>query len=150
MLMPKRTKWRRMHRLSHEGKAKSRLTLSFGKYGLRAEEGAWITAQQIEASRIAFTHYTKRSGKVWMNIFPDMPLSKKPLEVRMGSGKGAPEQWVAVVKAGTIMFEMDGISEADAREAFRLAGHKLPIKTSFVKREDAVKPQGGVDNGINQ
>ncbi|ALV23395.1 50S ribosomal protein L16 [Mycoplasma sp. (ex Biomphalaria glabrata)] len=134
MLMPKRTKYRRPHRVSYEGKAKGGKELNFGEYGLRSEEGAWITAQQIEAARVAFTRYMKRGGKVWIRIFPHMAMTKKPLEVRMGSGKGAPEKWVAIVKEGTIMFEIAEVSEEVAREAFRLASHKLPVKCTFVKR----------------
>lgn len=134
MLMPKRTKYRRPHRVSYEGKAKGGKELNFGEYGLRSEEGAWITAQQIEAARVAFTRYMKRGGKVWIRIFPHMAMTKKPLEVRMGSGKGAPEKWVAIVKEGTIMFEIAEVSEDVAREAFRLASHKLPVKCTFVKR----------------
>ena len=135
MLMPKRTKYRRPHRVSYEGKAKGGKHLNFGEYGLQAQTGAWITSQQIEASRIAMTRYMKRMGKVWIRIFPHMAQTKKPLEVRMGGGKGAPEGYVAVVKRGTIMFEIGGVSEEIAKEALRLASHKLPIKTKFVARE---------------
>jgi len=134
MLMPKRTKYRRPHRISYEGKAKGAKTVEFGEYGLQATEGSWITAQQIEAARIALTRYMKRSGKVWIRIFPQMAYTKKPLEVRMGGGKGSPEGFVAVVKNGTIMFEVGGVDEATAREALRLASHKLPVKTKFVKK----------------
>ena len=137
MLMPKRTKYRKQHRQSYEGKAKGNITLHFGEFGLMATEGTYITAQQIEAARIAMTRYMKRGGQVWINIFPHMPLTKKPLGVRQGKGKGSVEQWVAVVKKGKIMFEVGGVSEEIAREALRLAGHKLPIKTKFVKREGA-------------
>ena len=136
MLIPSRTKYRRVHRIKYEGKAKGNTTLSFGEYGLMAKEGAWITNNQIEAARIAMTRYMKRGGKVWINIFPHMPKTAKPLEVRMGSGKGAVDKWVAVVKKGKIMFEIAGVSEDVAREALRLAAHKLPIKTKFVKKED--------------
>ena len=134
-LIPARTKYRRVHRLPYEGHAKGNTTLSFGEYGLQAKEGAWITANQIEAARIAMTRYMKRGGKVWINIFPHMPKTAKPLEVRMGSGKGAVDKWVAVVKEGKIMFEIGGVDEATAREALRLASHKLPIKTKFVTKE---------------
>ena len=135
MLMPKRTKYRRPHRIGSEGKAKGVKKVSFGEYGLQSTEGAWITDRQIEAARIAMTRYMKRDGKVWINIFPHLIKTKKPLEVRMGSGKGAPDGYVAVVKTGTIMFEIGGVSEEVAREAFRLASHKLPVKTKFVTRE---------------
>ena len=135
MLMPKRTKYCRPHRISYEGKAKGGKKVSFGEYGLQSTEGAWITDRQIEAARIAMTRYMKRDGKVWINIFPHLIKTKKPLEVRMGSGKGAPDGYVAVVKTGTIMFEIGGVSEEVAREAFRLASHKLPVKTKFVTRE---------------
>ncbi|MGD9963800.1 MAG: 50S ribosomal protein L16 [Candidatus Izemoplasmatales bacterium] len=135
MLMPKRTKYRRPHRVSYEGPAKGGTEISFGDYGLKALEGAWITARQIEASRIAMTRYMKRVGKVWVKIFPHLAKTKKPLEVRMGSGKGSPEEWVAVVKEGQVMFEIAGVPEEVAKEALRLAAHKLPIKTKFVKKE---------------
>jgi len=135
MLMPKRTKYRRPHRVSYEGQAKGGTNIDFGVYGLMALEGAWVTARQIEASRIAMTRFMKRAGKVWVKIFPHLAKTKKPLEVRMGSGKGAPEEWVAVVKAGLVMFEIDGVSEDIAKEALRLASAKLPIKTKFVKKE---------------
>lgn len=134
MLMPKRTKYRRPHRVSYEGKAKGGAEIAFGEYGLVALEGAWINARQIEASRIAMTRYMKRNGQVWIKIFPHLAKTKKPLEVRMGSGKGAPEEWVAVVKEGLVMFEIAGVSEEIAKEALRLASHKLPIKTKFVKK----------------
>ena len=136
MLIPSRTKFRRVHRIKYEGKAKGNITLSFGEYGLMAKEGAWITNNQIEAARIAMTRYMKRGGKVWINIFPHMPKTAKPLEVRMGSGKGGVDKWVAVVKEGKIMFEIGGVSEDIAREALRLAAHKLPIRTKFIKKED--------------
>jgi large subunit ribosomal protein L16 len=135
MLMPKRTKYRRPHRVSYEGPAKGGAEISFGDYGLKALEGAWITARQIEASRIAMTRYMKRVGKVWVKIFPHLAKTKKPLEVRMGSGKGSPEEWVAVVKEGMVIFELAGVPEEVAKEALRLAAHKLPIKTKFVKKE---------------
>ena len=137
MLMPKRTKHRKTFRLPYEGKSKGNTELHFGSYGLMAIEGAWITANQIEAARIAMTRYMKRGGKVWINIFPNLSLTKKPLETRQGKGKGNPEVWVAVVKEGKIMFEIDGVDEATAREALRLASHKLPIKCKFVKKEES-------------
>ena len=137
MLIPSRTKYRRVHRLPYEGKSRGNTTLSFGDYGLQAKKGAWITANQIEAARIAMTRYMKRGGKVWINIFPNLSLTKKPLETRQGKGKGNPEVWVAVVKEGKIMFEIDGVDEATAREALRLASHKLPIKCKFVKKEES-------------
>ena len=136
MLIPSRTKYRRVHRLKYEGRAKGNREFHFGDYGLMAREGAWITNNQIEAARVAMTRYMKRGGKVYINIFPHMPKTAKPLEVRMGSGKGAVDKWVAVVKEGKIMFEISGVSEEVAREALRLASHKLPIKTKFVKKED--------------
>lgn len=136
MLMPKRVKYRRQHRTSLKGRAKGGTEVAFGEYGLQALDPAWITARQIEAARIAMTRYMKRGGKVWIKIFPDKPYTAKPLEVRMGSGKGAPEGFVAVVKPGKIMFEIAGVSEEVAREALRLASHKLPIRTKFVKREE--------------
>jgi large subunit ribosomal protein L16 len=135
MLMPKRTKYRRPHRVSYEGQAKGGSNVSFGEYGLKALEGAWITARQIEASRIAMTRYMKRSGQVWVKIFPHLSKTKKPLEVRMGSGKGSPEEWVAVVKQGLVMFEVAGVPEEVAKEALRLASHKLPIRTKIVRKE---------------
>lgn len=137
MLLPKRTKFRRPHRVSYEGHAKGKCAVVFGEYGLQACEGAWITNRQIEAARIAITRYMRRDGKVWINIFPHLAKTAKPLEVRMGSGKGAPSSWVAVVKEGKVMFEVGGVSEEIAREALRLASHKLPIKTKFVKKESA-------------
>ena len=135
--MPKRTKHRKTFRLPYEGKSKGNTELHFGSYGLMAKEGAWITANQIEAARIAMTRYMKRGGKVWINIFPNLSLTKKPLETRQGKGKGNPEVWVAVVKEGKIMFEIGGIDEATARETLRLASHKLPIKCKFVKKEES-------------
>ena len=134
-LIPKRTKYRRPHRLRYDGVAKGKTELHFGDYGLMAMEGAWITQQQIEAARVAMTRYMKRGGKVYRNIFPHLSLTKKPLETRQGKGKGAPENWVAVVKKGKIMFEISGVSEEVAREALRLAMHKLPIKCKFVTKE---------------
>ena len=134
MLMPKRTKYRRPHRVSYEGKTKGGAYIAFGEYGLKAQEGAWITNRQIESARIAMTRYMKRYGKVWIRIFPHLAKTAKPLEVRMGSGKGSPDGWVAVVKEGKIMFEVAGVSEEVAREALRLAAHKLPIKTKIVKK----------------
>ena len=135
MLMPKRTKYRRPHRVSYEGKAKGAKEINFGEYGLQALEGVWITQNQIEAARIAMTRYMKREGSVWIRIFPHIARTKKPLAVRMGGGKGTPEGYVAVVKRGTIMFEIGGVSEAVAREALRLASHKLPIQTKIVLKE---------------
>ena len=137
MLIPSRTKYRRVHRLPYEGHSKGNTKLDKGEYGLMAKEGAWITANQIEAARVAMTRYMKRGGKVWINIFPHLSLTKKPLETRQGKGKGSPEVWVAVVKKGKIMFEIDGVSEETAREALRLAMHKLPIKCKFVKKEES-------------
>ena len=134
-LIPKRTKYRRPHRLRYDGVAKGNTELHFGDYGLMAMEGAWITQQQIEAARVAMTRYMKRGGKVYRNIFPHLSLTKKPLETRQGKGKGAPDKWVAVVKKGKVMFEIADVDEATAREAFRLAMHKLPIKCKFVKKE---------------
>lgn len=136
MLLPKRVKYRRVHRGRMKGKALRGNTVSNGEFGLQATEPAWITSNQIEAARVAMTRYTKRGGQVWIKIFPDKPVSKKPLGTRMGSGKGAPEYWVAVVKPGRVMFEIAGVSEEVAREALRLASHKLPLKTKFVKREE--------------
>ncbi len=135
MLMPKRVKYRRPHKVSYEGKAKGNTELSYGNFGLQAIEGAWITNRQIEAARICLARYTKRQGKIWIRVFPHLSKSKKPLEVRMGAGKGAPDQWVAVVKNGTILFEMDEIPEEQAREALRLASQKLPIKCKIVARK---------------
>jgi ribosomal protein L16, bacterial/organelle len=134
MLIPKRVKYRKQHRPDLTGKAKGGTDISFGEFGLQALEAAWITSRQIEAARIAMTRYIKRGGKVWIRIFPDRPITQKPAETRMGSGKGAPEYWVAVVKPGRVMFELAGVTEEIAKEAMRLASHKLPIKTKFVKR----------------
>ena len=136
MLLPERVKYRRVHRGRMKGKALRGNKVSHGEFGLQATEPCWITSNQIEAARVAMTRYTKRGGQVWIKIFPDKPVSKKPLGSRMGSGKGAPEYWVAVVKPGRVMFEIAGVSEEVAREALRLASHKLPIKTKFVKREE--------------
>ena len=136
MLMPKRVKFRRVQRGRLKGKAMRGNTLSNGSYGLVATEPAWITSNQIEAARIAMTRYVKRGGKVWIKIFPDKPITEKPAETRMGSGKGSPEYWVAVVKPGRVMFEMDGVTEEQAKEAMRLASNKLPIKCKFVVKSD--------------
>ena len=135
-LIPARVKHRRVHRLRYDGKAKGNLELHFGTYGLMAKEGAWINANKIEAARVAMTRYMKRGGKVWINIFPHMPRTAKPIGVRQGKGKGDVDEWVAVVKEGKIMFEIAEVDEATAREAFRLASHKLPIKTKFVMKEN--------------
>ena len=134
MLMPKRVKYRRQHRGRMKGKAQKGNQLAYGEYGLQALEATWMTANQIEAARRAMTRYIKRGGQIWINVFPDKPVSKKPAEVRMGSGKGSPEYWVAVVKPGRVLFEMSGVSEEVAREAMRLAANKLPIKTKFIQR----------------
>ena len=142
MLMPKRTKYRRVQRGRMKGVASRGNKIAYGEFGIQALEPGWITGNQIEAARVAMTRYTKRGGQVWIKIFPDKPVSKKALGVRMGSGKGAPEYWVAVVKAQKVMFEIGGVSEADAREALRLAQHKLPIKTKIVKKEE-VSENGG-------
>ena len=135
MFMPKRVKFRRVQRGRLKGKATRGNTISNGRFGLVALEPAWITSNQIEAARIAMTRYIKRGGNVWIKIFPDKPITEKPAETRMGSGKGSPEYWVAVVKPGRVLFEMDGVEENVAREAMRLAGHKLPIKTKFMVKE---------------
>ena len=137
MLQPKRTKYRKMHRGRMKGKAHRGNTLSFGEYGLQALEPAWITDRQIEAARVALTRYIRRGGKVWITIFPDKPVTKKPAETRQGSGKGNVEFWVAVVKPDRILFELSGVPEEVAREAMRLAAHKLPIQTRFVKRQES-------------
>ncbi len=134
MLMPKRTKYRRPHRLSYEGKSKAGREVVFGEYGLVATEGGYVSSNQIEAARVAMTRYMNRGGKVWIKIFPQLAITKKPLEVRMGSGKGAPEGWVAVVQKGRVMFEIGGVDEATAREALRLGQNKLPVKAKFVKK----------------
>ena len=143
MLLPKRVKYRRQQRGRMTGKAMRGNTVNQGQYGLVALEPAWITSNQIEAARIAMTRYIKRGGKVWIKIFPDKPVTDKPAETRMGSGKGSPEYWVAVVKPGRVMFELADVDEATAREALRLAMHKLPVKCKFVKREE----EGGVNEG---
>ena len=139
MLEPKKTKYRKHHRGRRKGKATSGNSIAFGEYGLVALEAAWITARQIEASRVAIAHKMKKGGKLWMRIFPDKPVTKKPAETRMGKGKGAPEYWVSVVKPGRIIFELEGMHEGDARILLRLAANKLPIKTRFMKREAGVK-----------
>ena len=137
MLMPKRVKHRRVQRGRMSGLAKGGYTIAFGDYALMTEEPAWITARQIEAARRAMTRYVKRGGKIWIRVFPDKPVTKKPAEVRMGSGKGAPDHWVAVVKPGRILFELGGVREDVAKEAMRLASNKLPIKTKFIVRQEA-------------
>ena len=143
MLLPKRVKYRRVQRGRLTGKALRGNKVSNGEYGLQALEPAWITSNQIEAARIAMTRYIKRGGQVWIKIFPDKPITEKPAETRMGSGKGSPEYWVAVVKPGRVMFEMDGVTEEIAREAMRLAMHKLPIKCRFATKEQLDKEQEG-------
>ena len=143
MLLPKRVKYRRVHRGRMKGKATRGNTITYGEFGLVALEPGWITSNQIEAARIAMTRYTKRGGKVWIKIFPDKPITEKPAETRMGSGKGSPEYWVAVVKPGRVLFEIKGVAEADAREALRLAQHKLPLKTKIIARETAKTSEGG-------
>ena len=139
MLMPKRVKFRRVQRGRLKGKASRGVTLSNGSYGLVATEPAWITSNQIEAARIAMTRYIRRGGQVWIKIFPDKPVTEKPAETRMGSGKGSPEYWVAVVKPGRILFEMEGVAEEVAKEAMRLASHKLPIKSKFMTKAESDK-----------
>ena len=141
MLLPKRVKYRRQQRGRMKGKALRGNTVTHGEFGLQALEPAWISSAQIEAARIAMTRYIKRGGQVWIKIFPDKPYTSQPAETRMGSGKGSPDYWVAVVKPGRIMFEIDGVTEELAREAMRLAGHKLPIKTKFVRKEETVGEQ---------
>ena len=136
MLLPKSVKYRRVHRGRLKGKALRGNTVTYGKFGLQALEPSWITSNQIEAARIAMTRYIKRGGQVWIKIFPDKPVTEKPAETRMGSGKGSPEYWVAVVKPGRVMFEIDGVSEEVAREAMRLASHKLPVKCKFIVKEE--------------
>ena len=138
MLLPKRVKYRRVHRGRMKGKATRGNTVTYGEYGLQAVEPCWITSNQIEAARIAMTRYIKRGGKVWINVFPHKPVTRKAAETRMGGGKGSPESWVAVVKPGKVMFELAGVSEPVAREAMRLAAHKLPIKCKFVTREGSL------------
>ena len=140
MLMPKRVKYRRVHRGRMKGAAHRGNFIAYGDWGLQATEPCWVTSQQIEAARVALTRYTKRGGQVWIKIFPDKPVTKKPADTRMGSGKGTPEYWVAVVKPGRVLFEIGGIEETVAREALRLAAGKLPLKTKIVKREDAPNP----------
>lgn len=142
MLMPKRVKRRRQHRGRMTGRAMRGNTLAYGDYGLVALEPAWITSNQIEAARVAMTRYTKRGGQVWVDIFPHKPITKKPAETRMGSGKGSPEYWAAVVKTDRVMFEMAGVSEEVAREALRLAATKLPIKCKFIKKSDMIEKGG--------
>jgi large subunit ribosomal protein L16 len=139
MLLPKRVKHRKQQRGRMRGKATRGASLAFGEYGIKAMEPAWMTNRQIEAARIAVTRFVKRGGKLWIRIFPDKPVTKKPAETRMGKGKGAPEFWVVVIKPGRVLFEIDGVTEQIAREAFRLAGHKLPFKTSFIARERAAE-----------
>ncbi|MDL2310862.1 50S ribosomal protein L16 [Peptostreptococcaceae bacterium OttesenSCG-928-C18] len=139
MLMPKRVKYRKVHRGRMTGKAYKGNTITYGEYALQAVEPCWMTSNQIEAARRAMTRYIKRGGNIWIKVFPDKPVTEKPAEVRMGSGKGSPEYWVAVVKPGRILFEMSGVSEEVAREAMRLAAHKLPIKTKFVARDNTDK-----------
>jgi large subunit ribosomal protein L16 len=146
MLMPKRVKYRRQHRGHRRGKALSGNTLNFGDYGLQALESCWMTANQIEAARIAMTRHIKRGGKIWIRVFPDKPYTKKPAETRMGSGKGAPEGWVAVVKPGRMLFEMKGVNEELAREAMRLASHKLPIDVKFIVRGQEVHTTEDADD----
>lgn len=136
MLLPRRTKFRKQHRGHRRGTSRGQLSVQYGDFGLKALESGWLTNRQIEAARIAMTRKIKRGGKVWINVFPDKPYTKKPAETRMGSGKGNPEYWVAVVKPGRIMFELAGVDEDAARDALRLAAHKLPIKTRFVTREE--------------
>lgn len=148
MLVPTRVKRRKQHRPSLKGQASKGTKIAYGEYGLMALENGWITNRQIEAARIAMTRYIKRGGKVWIKIFPDRPITAKPAETRMGSGKGTPEYWVAVVKPNRIMFELAGVSEEVAREALRLAAHKLSVKSKFVRKEDQVEDQvGGDGNG---
>lgn len=142
MLLPKRVKYRRVHRGRMTGKAYRGNTITYGQFGLQAMEPGWITSNQIEAARIAMTRYTKRGGQVWIKIFPDKPITEKPAETRMGSGKGSPEYWVAVVKPGRVMFEIAGVSEELAREAMRLAANKLPIKCKFVRKEETMEQDG--------
>ena len=137
MLMPKKVKHRKMQRGRSSGKAKGGFTVDFGEFGLKAIEACWMTSRQIEAARVAMTRYVKRGGKIWIRVFPDKPITKKPAETRMGKGKGAPESWVAVVKPGRILFEIEGVTEEMAREAMRLGANKLPMKTKFVSRQES-------------
>ena len=139
MLQPKRVKWRKQHRGRRKGQANAGNQITFGEFGLQATSNAWVTARQIEAARRAITHHMRRGGKVWIRIFPDKPVTSKPAETRMGKGKGAPEGWVAVVKPGRILYEMTGVSETEAKEAMRLAAHKLPIHTRFVARREGAE-----------
>ena len=143
MLLPKRVKYRKVQRGRMTGKATRGNTVTYGDWGLAAVEPSWITSNQIEAARVAMTRYTKRGGKVWIKIFPDKPVTQKPAETRMGSGKGSPEYWVAVVKPGRVMFEIAGVSEAVARETLRLASHKLPLKTKLIMKKDEPKTEAG-------
>ncbi|MBN1777177.1 MAG: 50S ribosomal protein L16 [Clostridiales bacterium] len=143
MLMPKRVKRRRVFRGRMKGRAQRGNFIAYGEYGLVATEPSWVTSQQIEAARIALTRHTKRGGQVWIKIFPDKPVTEKPAETRMGSGKGSPEYWVAVVKPDRVLFEIAGVTEAVAKEALRLAGHKLPLKTKIMKRQDITNEAGG-------
>jgi large subunit ribosomal protein L16 len=138
MLMPKKVKFRKMQKGRMDGKAYRGSTVSFGEFGLKALEPGWLSSKQIEAARIAITRHAKRGCKVWIRVFPDKPITKKPAETRMGKGKGAPEYWVAVIKPGRILYEMSGVTEDLAKEAFRLASHKLPVATKFIKREEEV------------
>ena len=147
MLLPKRVKYRRVQRGRMKGKATRGNFLAYGDYGIAATEPSWITSNQIEAARVALNRYMKRGGKVWIKIFPDKPVTQKPAETRMGSGKGSPEYWVAVVKPGRVLFEVAGVSEDVAREALRLASHKLPCKTKFIAREEAQAVQAETENG---
>lgn len=142
MLEPKKTKFRKQHRGRRKGKATSGNQIAFGEFGLVALEPAWVTARQIEASRVAIAHQMKKGGKLWVRIFPDKPITKKPAETRMGKGKGAPEYWVSVVKPGRIILELEGMTEGDAHHLLRLAANKLPLKTRFVKREAGVRYEG--------
>ena len=154
MLMPKRVKYRKAHRGRMRGDAQTGASVTFGEFGLQAQDRAWITSQQIEAARRAITRYIKRGGKLWIRVFPDHPVTKKPAETRMGSGKGNPELWVAVVRPGRVLFELGGVSETVAREAMTLAGHKLPIPTRFVQRDEvgeiAISASRGAAAGAGQ
>ena len=141
MLQPKRTKYRKMHKMKMKGNAKRGDQLAFGSFGIKAMEGTWMTARQIEAARVAVTRYMKREGQIWIRVFPDKPITKKPAEVRMGKGKGAPEYWVAVVKPGRIIFEAEGVPMEVAKEALRLAAQKLPVTTKFIVRRDYSEEQ---------
>ena len=147
MLMPKRVKYRRVQRGRMTGKATRGNKVTYGEFGLQAQEPSWITSNQIEAARVAMTRFVKRGGQVWIKIFPDKPVTEKPAETRMGSGKGAPEYWCAVVKPGRVLFEMKGVPEETAREALRLASHKLPVKTKILARADETENGGEDDEG---